>query len=92
MRDIFEPCREPARSIYHAFQNEAAKRRERTVDEWLKAELDAVFREATHQAQKLGLRVPTMDEIVRAERYATGSVDYGAKWAYCVAEAMRRAA
>ena len=92
MQDIFEPRHEPARSIYRAFQTEATKRKGRSIDEWLAAERDAVFREATHQAQRLGLRVPTMDEVVSAERYAAGSVDYGAKWAYCVVEAMRKAA
>jgi len=90
MRDVFQPRHEPARSIYDAFQNEAAKRTGRTVEEWRKCELDAVFREAAHQAQKLVLLVPTMDEIVRAERYASGSADYGAKWAYGVVEAMRK--
>jgi hypothetical protein len=92
MDDIFEPRREPARSIYLAFQAEATKRKGRSVNEWLTAEREAVFRESAHQAQMLGLRVPSMDEIVSAERYATGSVDYGAKWAYCVVDAMRRAA
>lgn len=46
--------------------------------------------EAAHQAQLLGLRVPSMEEVVSAERYAMGSVDYSAKWAYCVAEAMNK--
>nr|WP_241019530.1 hypothetical protein [Burkholderia sp. Ac-20345] len=92
MQDIFEPRREPARSIYHAFQAEATKRKGRSIDEWLAAERDAVFREATHQAQSLGLRAPTMDEVVSGERYAAGSVDYGAKWAYCVVEAMHKPA
>ncbi|WDD90274.1 hypothetical protein Bsp3421_000097 (plasmid) [Burkholderia sp. FERM BP-3421] len=92
MQDIFEPRREPARSIYHAFQAEATKRKGRSVDEWLAAERDAVFREAALQAQRLGLRVPTMDDVVSGERYAVGSVDYGAKWAYCVVEAMRKPA
>jgi hypothetical protein len=92
MVDIFEPRREPARSIYLAFQAEATKRKGRSVSEWLTAEREAVYRESTHQAQMLGLRVPTMDEVVSAERYATGSVDYGAKWAYCIVNAMRGAA
>ena len=91
MQDIFEPRHEPARSIYHAFQAEATKRKGRSIDQWQAAECDAVFREATHQAQKLGLRVPTMDEVVSAERYAAGSIDYGAKWSYCVVEEMRKA-
>ena len=88
MRDIFEPRNEPAKSIYTAFQNEAANRKSRSVTEWVKAERDAVFREAAHQAQKLGLRCPTMDEVASAERYAMGSVDYGAKWAYGIVDAM----
>jgi hypothetical protein len=91
MHDIFEPRHEPARSLYNAFQAEAAKRRERSVDEWLAEERNAVFREATHQAQKLGMRAPSMDEVASAERYAVGSVDYGAIWAYRVVEAMRKA-
>lgn len=92
MRDIFEPRHEPARSIYLAFQSEAANRKGRSVDEWMSSERDAVFREATHQAQRFGMRAPTMDEVVRAESYASGSADYGAKWAYCLVEVMRTGA
>lgn len=92
MHDVFRPRHEPARSIYDAFQAEASKRKGRGVDDWMTAERDTVFREAAHQAQKLGLRVPTMDEVIRAERYASGSVDYGAKWAYGIVEAMRKSA
>lgn len=90
MRDIFQPKHEPARSIYSAFQNEAKKRKGRSVEEWLTAERGAVLREATTQAIQMGLRAPTMYEVVRAERYATGLIDYGAKWAYGVVEAMRK--
>jgi hypothetical protein len=92
MKDIFQPSQEPAKSIYSAFQDEAKKREGRTVDEWLAAEREAVLREATIQAARLGLRVPTMEDIVSAERYASGSVDYGAKWAYHVTNAMRKSA
>jgi hypothetical protein len=80
MRDIFEPKHEPAKSIYAAFQAEAAKRKGRSVDEWIKAERSAVFLECVHQAQLLGLHTPTLDEVAAAERYAVGSIDYGAKW------------
>jgi hypothetical protein len=90
VQDIFEPRHGPARSIYLAFQKEAEKRKERSVDAWMAAERDAVFREAVHQAQRLGMRAPTMDQVIRAERYATGSADYGAKWAYCIVEAMQK--
>ncbi|HGP3143572.1 TPA: hypothetical protein ACLG1D_001178 [Pseudomonas aeruginosa] len=91
MRDVFQPTTEPARSIYAAFQAEAKKRESRSVEEWTSAEVDAVHREAVYQAQAHGLRAPSKEEIERAERYAMGSVDYGAKWAYSVVDAMRRA-
>ncbi|WP_063801029.1 hypothetical protein, partial [Burkholderia ubonensis] len=55
------------------------------------SERDAVFHESLRQAQKFGLRAPSMDEIVSAERYAMGSIDYGAKWAYGIVEAMHKA-
>jgi len=89
MRDIFEPRQEPARSIYKAFQAEAEKRNERTLDEWMEAEKDAVHREAVFQAQRLGMQAPSMQQVADAERYARGSVDYGSKWAYGVVEPMR---
>ena len=91
MRDIFQPRREPARSIYEAFQAEAEKRPGRSFEEWQAAERDAVYREAAHQARKLGLRCPTIDEVVSAEQSACGHADYGAKWAYRVTEAMHAA-
>lgn len=83
-------CELPARSIYAAFQEEAKKRERRSVEEWMSAEVDAVHREAVHQAQAHGLRAPSKEEVERAERYAMGSADYGAKWAYSVVDAMRR--
>jgi hypothetical protein len=89
-KDVFEPRHEPARSLYLAFQTEASNRKERSVDEWMAAERNAVFREANHQAQMLGLRIPTMDEVISAERYAVGSVDYGATWAYRIVEVMQK--
>jgi hypothetical protein len=89
MRDIFEPLHEPAKSIYLAFQAEAAKRKGRALDEWIKAEREAVFRVCAQQAQKLGLRVPTMEDVASAERYARGSADYGAKWAYQLVKLMK---
>ena len=89
MQDIFKPRHEPARSIYEAFQREASKRKGRSIEEWTSAEREAVLREATSKAQQMGLRVPTMDEVVQAERCAMGHVDYGAKWAYRVTEQMK---
>lgn len=89
MHDIFQPRHEPARSIYDAFQKEATKRNGRSIEDWMHAEREAVLREATIQAARFGLRVPTMEEIVSAERYASGSIDYGSTWAYQVTNAMK---
>ncbi|HSY26734.1 MAG TPA: hypothetical protein VK832_04480 [Burkholderiaceae bacterium] len=89
MRDIFEPRQEPAKSIYLAFRSEAAMRKGRQVDVWVKAERDAVYRECVRQAQILALRPPTLEEVDAAERYARGSVDYGAKWAYQLVDVMK---
>ena len=91
MNDFFKPISEPARSLYEAFQTEAGKRKRRSVKEWLAAEREEVLREAAYQAQKLGLRCPTMDEIVAAERDASGSTNYGAAWAYKVTNIMHAA-
>lgn len=88
MSDVFEPRNEPAKSIYLAFQAEAAKRKGRQVKEWVEAERAAVHRECMHQAQKLGLVAPTMDGVAAAESYAMGSIDYGAKWAYQLVRVM----
>ena len=88
----FRPHQEPARSIHDAFQLEASKRKERALEVWIEAELQAVFEAARLAAGQHGLRPLSMDEIKSAERYARGSADYGAKWAYTVVDAMRRAA
>lgn len=90
MRDVFQPTVEPACSIYAAFQAEDKNRSGRSVEEWMAAELDAVHRESVIQAQALGLRAPSREEVESAERYALGSADYGAKWAYRVVDAMRK--
>lgn len=89
MKDFFRPHTDPARLIYDVFQAEAAKRPERNVDYWLRVEREVVWKTARDYAQQRGLRVPTMEEVERAESNATGSVDYGAKWAYGVAELLR---
>ncbi|MBZ2207133.1 hypothetical protein [Massilia soli] len=88
MRDIFEPRHELAKSIYLAFQTEGSKRKGRTVDAWVQAEREAVFRECLRQAQMRGLHALTMDEAAAAERYAYGSTDYGAKWTYQLVRLM----
>lgn len=90
MHDIFRPHQDPARSIYDAFVAESQHRRHRSVEEWISAERSAVFLESVRQAEKHQLRPPTMEEVMRAERYAMGSCDYGATWIYRIVEAMHR--
>ena len=89
MRDIFRPPNEPARTLYDAFQKEAAYRKGRSVMEWQRAERLAVWRAARDYAQQYGMRIPTMDDVEQAEVLASGHVDYGAKWAYGIASAMQ---
>lgn len=86
--DIFMPRHEPAKTIYLAFQAEAALRRGRKVEEWTRLEIDAVHKAAGDYASAHGLSTPTREQIVSAEIYARGSVDYGAKWAYQVCRHM----
>lgn len=90
MADIFRPQRDPARAIYDALLEESTKRSGRTTDEWIEAEREVVWRTARDQAQKLGLRVPTLEEVTRAENSACGHVDYAKKWAYRLEELMRK--
>ena len=89
-RDIFRPLHDPARSIYDAFQAEAAKRNGRTIKEWQNAERNAVLREAIFQAQKMSLNPPTLADVELAETSAMGHCDYGSKWAYGVVRAMQK--
>lgn len=89
MKDIFRPRVEPNRSIYDAFQSEAAKRDGREAEEWQYKELIAVYTMACTQATLLHLQEPTLDEVRKAELQASGHTDYGAKWACGVAEAMK---
>ncbi len=87
--DPFEPRHEPARTLYLAFQNEARLRKGRSVEEWIRAERDAVFNAARVYAESNGMRVPTLADVEAAERYAMGSADYGLKWSLGVERAMR---
>ena len=89
-KDPFQPRHEPARTIYDAFQDEATKRPGRK--DWVKAERERVWSVARDYAQQHGLPVPTLAEVERAEQSACGHVDYGSKWAYGVAELLRRPA
>ena len=87
--DPFRPRRQPAQTIYDAFQEEARKRKDgRSFEEWSEAERMAVWKAASEYAQAHGMTVPTMEQVKSAERYAMGSIDYGAKWAYQVERCM----
>ncbi len=89
IRDVFEPVNEPARTLYLTFQEEAALRKGRPVEVWTRREVEVVFEKAQELAASMGLRAPSLEEVEALERYARGSVDYGAKWAHRIAEAMR---
>jgi hypothetical protein len=87
MRDIFRPKNEPARSIYDAFQKEAQHRD--TCSDWIKNERRAVYKAVVDCAQKYGLKVPTMEDVVKGENLALGHTDYGAKWTYYLVNIMK---
>ena len=91
-RDYFRPHGEPARTLYDAFQAEACNRDGRCEREWQWEERRAVWFAAIDYAQDHGLQIPTLAEIERIEELACGHVDYGAKWAYGVAEIMTKLA
>ena len=86
--DIFRPRNQPARRIYDAFQDESRLRDSRSYDEWPILERQRVWEEARDYAQQNGLRVPTIKEIEQCEMSAMGHCDYGAKWAYGVADIL----
>ena len=92
MSDIFRPTTEPARRIYDAFQDEARKREGRTFEEWHTAEKQRVWAEARDYAQQHGSLVPTIEQIEREERNASGHADYGSKWAYGVSRLLAKIA
>ena len=49
----------------------------------------AVLAAAQAMAAEMGLRAPTLPEVLEAERRGRGHIDYGAKWAYAVADLMK---
>ena len=86
---MFEPRTEPAKSLYEALVEEMSKRHGRPLDEWMSAERSAIHECARRLAPSLGLREPTLKEVLVAETLACGHVDYASKFAYGVADAMR---
>lgn len=88
--DPFRPRSEPARTLYDAFQAEAAKRNGRSFEEWREAETDAVHAAALAASKTHALREPTRDEVAKAGVRAQNHVDYGLQWVCGVVEAMHR--
>ena len=88
MKDIFRPTREPARTIYDAFQEAALKRDKSKWSEWIQKEREAVYEAAVNYARNHDLTVPTMNRVEFEEDRAMGHTDYGAQWAYGISEYM----
>jgi len=84
----FAPRDEPAATIYAALLEETKKRRGRALEQWIRQEREAVYRAAVGYAASSGLCVPNMEQVIAAERSAMGHVDYAAKWARGVSQAM----
>lgn len=90
--DTFRPHQEPARTLYDAFQAEAAHRQGRSFNEWNAAEIGAVHHAATAAFPNHGLTAPSRADVEAAQTYAMGSIDYGATWAYALVSRAARAA
>jgi hypothetical protein len=73
-------------AIESAFRNEAQLRKERSVEEWRRAELEAVWGAGLDFARARGFPIVPIDEVAAVERMAAGHCDYGSKWALYVAE------
>lgn len=72
--------------IESAFREEAQLRKGRSVEEWRRAELEAVWAAGLGFAQARGFPIVPIDEVAAVERMAAGHCDYGSKWALYVAE------
>lgn len=77
---------EAMEAIENAFRKEAQFRKGRSVEEWRRAELEAVWAAGLGFAQARGLPIVPIDEVAAVERMAAGHSDYGSKWALYVAE------
>lgn len=86
---MFGPQTEPAKSLYRALTDEMANRRECSGLEWIENERNSILKAATSISNNSKqYRIPTLEEVVRAENNACGHSDYAAKFAYGVANAM----
>lgn len=88
-RDPYRPRFHPERSLYDAYVAEAAKRGDRLPKESLEREIEAVTAAAKVNARRLGLIVPSKEQVAKAGRLAMGHTDYGARWARHVVRIMR---
>ena len=79
---MFEPRTEPAKSLYDALVQEMRKRHSLPLDEWIASERAAILDCARRLAPALGLREPTMKEVLAAKTLACGHVDYASKLAF----------
>ncbi|WP_414487090.1 hypothetical protein [Stenotrophomonas maltophilia] len=88
--DPFRPRHEPARFIYDALTAEQAHRKGREFEVWNKAEINAVYEAAKIAFERADLPIPTLADVQSAERYARGSIDYGATWVYALTNATKK--
>jgi hypothetical protein len=89
MIDIFRPRHDPAKLIYDTFQEEAAKRNHHDID-FIEKERQAVWKVAVMYALANKKYVPKLKDIIDAENYAIGSIDYGAKLAYKITDIINQ--
>lgn len=89
MSDVFRPRRELPRLIYDAIIDH-----DRSAHEglrWVEAERRLVARVANRWSTDMGLGVLVrLEDVERAERSASGHIDYVAKLAHAVAELVER--
>lgn len=90
--DCFRPRHEPARFLYDTLCDEMALRKtpERLGTKWVDAERQAMLEAAAKACAYLGRRTINMDHVLQCENQALGHTDYAAKWAYALADAIRR--
>lgn len=87
---IIAPPRDPdIRRIYDALVEQMKHRQERTTDEWISLERDAVRRTINAIRIERGLGPILLIDVLRAERLAQGHVDYARKYAIYAAEMTR---
>jgi hypothetical protein len=89
-RDPFRPRDNPERLLYDAFQAAAKERKNKPVGEWLEYEVQKVWEAAKGWAEQNKKPVPSLRAIKIASTYATGHIDYGARWAYAICEFWRK--